>query len=320
MGLLVLGMHRSGTSAVAEVLETLGLNGGTGTAFESDEGNARGLFEWVETVDFDDAWLARLGGAWWAPPRVPDTAWQDLDLRELAEARRELRYFSRDMRNWYVKDPRMSLLVPLWDKLLLSYSPAVVVVRAPGPSAASMRLRSGLHTTRSLALWAEHYRAILAALGDRPSIVVSYEDMVVDPATTIAALAEFATANGFRVRPDVEEVVGSVDGSLRRQPDEPGNDYERYLLAELDALYQPLRDAHLQAAPSGLATYRLPSWAAESLDEATELWRQTQLAEERLEAAQAIGDELAGVTGGNSYRLSKAFGTITGILRGKDVS
>ena len=315
MGLLVVGMHRSGTSAVAEVLSRLGLDVGTGTEFERETGNARGLYEWRETVEFNDAWLGRYEAAWWSPPRLGVNDWREVDLRQLAASRRQLPYFSGEMRNWFVKDPRISLLIPLWDRLLLARCPTVVVVRDARATAASIRLRSGMHTARSLALGAEHYRAIYAALGDRPAIVVSYEQMLADPVAVIEGLAEFARAQGFSVIDDLSEVTGSVDPKLQRNTGRSSTDYEDWLMASLDELYAPLAAAHLQAPPAGFADYALPQWASEALDEASELCRTRIAAGKYQRAAEDFRDQNAGIEGSSSYRFASALQTMASVVK-----
>lgn len=314
MGLMILGMHRSGTSAVAEVVDRLGLDIGPGTPFETGNANARGLYEWRETVDFNDEWLAKFDSAWWAPPRLTDSDWRELDLRELAASRRALPYFTGDVRNWYVKDPRLSLLVPLWDRLLLQRSPAVVVVRSPVASAASLRLRSGYHTARSLALWTEYYRAILAALEDRATLVVDYDTMVTDPEPTIAALAEFAAAQGFSLVADPGEAAASIDVRLRRNSEQPSGSYEERLVADLAPLHDTLAAAHLGAAPTELAGYQPPQWVTESLDEASELCRMRIAAEKWREQAEYYRSENTAIQAGGSYRVSKAVATIASVF------
>lgn len=313
--MMVVGMHRSGTSAVGEVLTKLGLDVGRGTEYERETGNARGLYEWRETVEFNDEWLGRYDSAWWAPPRLGTNDWREIDLRQLAASRRQLPYFTGEISNWFVKDPRISLLIPLWDRLLLHRSPAVVVVRSPAATAASIRLRSSMHTARSLALGAEHYRAIYAALADRPAIVVNYEDMVADPVPTIEALAEFAAANGFEVTDDVAAVTDSVDAKLKRNKDRAQHEFEEWLLASLEPLYVPLRAAHLQPPPAGFDDFRLPQWAEEALDEASELCRTRIVAGKYQDAADTFRHEYTEIESSSSYRLAKALQTISSVAK-----
>jgi hypothetical protein len=67
MGLIVTGMHRSGTSAVARVVKALGFESG-GELMEAAPDNPRGFFEREDVMNINDRWLSSLGGSWWAPP------------------------------------------------------------------------------------------------------------------------------------------------------------------------------------------------------------------------------------------------------------
>src|SRR5579872_5565568 len=61
--ILVLGMHRSGTSSVAGALTKLG--GGTPhTPMPPNDSNVRGFFESTPIVNFNDELLASAGSSW----------------------------------------------------------------------------------------------------------------------------------------------------------------------------------------------------------------------------------------------------------------
>jgi len=63
---IVLGMHRSGTSMVAGVLKKLGVNMGKDTT--PDRRNPLGHFENKEFVNLNDQILKKAGGSWMNPP------------------------------------------------------------------------------------------------------------------------------------------------------------------------------------------------------------------------------------------------------------
>ena len=69
--LTVLGMHRSGTSAVAGALANLGLEGpGADDRMDWPESNPE-HWESLSLTVFDDKLLDALGGSWDAPPELP---------------------------------------------------------------------------------------------------------------------------------------------------------------------------------------------------------------------------------------------------------
>src|ERR1700693_2046654 len=69
VGVYVLGMHRSGTSATTRVLNLMGLpvcQGGD--LVQQVKGNPKGHWESATLVRFNDAILRSWGAAWWCPP------------------------------------------------------------------------------------------------------------------------------------------------------------------------------------------------------------------------------------------------------------
>lgn len=156
---LVLGMHRSGTSAASGVLQCLGVSLGR-TVSPPGPSNPRGYFENTRVMLFHEELLAALGRSWDDPRPLPagwDGAealapWRERLLGLLAEEFGETRL-------WGVKDPRLCRLLPLWLPALGEVgvaARAVVVLRHPGAVAASNGRRTGMPREQALALWLEH--------------------------------------------------------------------------------------------------------------------------------------------------------------------
>src|SRR3954465_4346966 len=89
MGVVVLGMHRSGTSAITAAVAALGVPLGVpNDRMAPREENAEGFHESVRITTFNELVLRRMGGRWDAPPRLP-AGWHDTaDMSDIrAEAR-----------------------------------------------------------------------------------------------------------------------------------------------------------------------------------------------------------------------------------------
>ncbi len=86
---LILGMHRSGTSAVAGALRGAGLNLGLSTGFfPAAAENPRGFFENASLSYGNDVLLRFRGGSWDRPPTEPwewtqELRWEAAELAEL---------------------------------------------------------------------------------------------------------------------------------------------------------------------------------------------------------------------------------------------
>src|SRR5881397_1961564 len=107
----ITGMHRSGTSLVAGIVNILGVDlGPPESMWEPDEANPRGYWEQAEIVDLNDEILAVLGGSWRDPP-VLEEGWEASTRLEESRGRATAlvkQLFGRaDKACW--KDPRTSL-------------------------------------------------------------------------------------------------------------------------------------------------------------------------------------------------------------------
>jgi hypothetical protein len=280
MGLIVTGMHRSGTSAVARVVEALGLTSG-GPAMGPAPDNPRGFFERPDVMHVNDAWLASLGGSWWAPPHTSPGTWRHLDERRLASDREALGLFDPDRGPWYVKDPRVSLLMPLWDRFALQPLPVVLAVRDPREVASSLLLRNGMPPRRALAVWFAYVREALATSHDRPLLVLDYDALVSDPGPGLDALGQFAVehAGAQAPLPTMDALLRLVEPSLRRNHVVGALGVAPSEVEEALDAYLRIAKAHADVtlAPE---VPELPAWAQDVLDEAREAYAAEESARE----------------------------------------
>jgi hypothetical protein len=159
MAIVVLGMHRSGTSCVAGMIEAAGL-ASAGDAIRNWD-NARGHFEMKRAVRLDDGVLAHSGGHWLAPPR---------ELRWTEEHAAERDRLLAD-RSALIKDPRALLVLPFWRASAVPFH-AIAVVRHPLAVARSLEAWRELPLADGLALWVAHNRALA---GDRDHALIDFD-------------------------------------------------------------------------------------------------------------------------------------------------
>ena len=156
--LVVLGMHRGGTSAVAGMLQRLGVDFGP-RLMPANADNPAGYYEHNDVVNLHDRFLGRLGAAWDDPfpPAFEPSSWSELaPAPGLPTYRQELlSILKRDFSGedgrppaplWGLKDPRLCLLLPWWEPLwteLDSEPRFILVLRGPEAVAASLGRRDG---------------------------------------------------------------------------------------------------------------------------------------------------------------------------------
>jgi hypothetical protein len=145
---VVLGMHRSGTSVCAHFLSAMGIDMADVTAVDASKTQER--WERSKIVAFHDRILSLFNRdylgpfhdfafpvAWWADPRV-------------VEIRRELAGFLKERMKESVfgfQDPRTVRLMPVWHQIFreLKLVPKIVLcLRNPAQVARSLRARDGV--------------------------------------------------------------------------------------------------------------------------------------------------------------------------------
>jgi hypothetical protein len=184
-GIVVLGMHRSGTSLVANLLHSWGAYAGDKQELlPGDKNNLQGYWEYIPLVRLNHELLASLSASWFVPPGE--------DCQKIMESKDALpEYRQRALRlinsmeqsgcHWVWKDPRVSLLLPFWKEIWgdVIY---VIVVRHPLETAISLRKRDQFPLSASLLLWQKYMLAILSNTEDSASkIYIQYDKLLRQP-------------------------------------------------------------------------------------------------------------------------------------------
>jgi len=216
VALLVLGMHRSGTSALTRVLNLLGIELG-GDLMPAAPDNPSGFWEHNGVVAVHERLLAALGRSWDDPRPLP-VGW--LQSAAAAAAVADIAtIIRRDFASaplWAIKDPRLCRLLPLWRRVLegLGIEPRVLLMtRHPQEVAGSLERRDGLPAPISELLWARYL--IEAATGSEGCQrgMLTYSGLLEDWQATIARSLK---AIGLELEPDAEQVA-RIDAFLRPQ-------------------------------------------------------------------------------------------------------
>jgi hypothetical protein len=192
--LVVLGMHRSGTSALTGALGALGFNTPhTDERMDWPESNSE-HWESVSLTVYNDHLLAKLGGSWEAPPDL-STKWEsDAALSELGSPLPILNAAYPEPGPCVWKDPRLCLLLPFWRTFLPSPLAAVLVWRSPLAVARSLQKRDGMHLADGIALWERYNRAALENLIGLDTFVCSYEAVARDSTSAMNTIADWVSA------------------------------------------------------------------------------------------------------------------------------
>lgn len=198
--LLVLGMHRSGTSFLAGSLQAAGL--ALDGASTQDKHNAKGNRERRDLMELHDRILAARGHAWHDPPPGP-VGWTP---EESGEARALTAAAAAAGGPWGFKDPRALLLAEGW-LALFPEARIVGIFRHPAAVAASLQARFGFPAERSHGLWAAYNRRLLRLHEGRGFPLLAFDE----PEEALRARLD-AALPALGLRPPEEPFF---DGTLR---------------------------------------------------------------------------------------------------------
>jgi hypothetical protein len=302
---MVVGMHRSGTSAVANSVFELGMTLPTDTEIiGAGPTNANGHWESRDLVQFDESLLRYLGGTWSAPPS-PDPGWEDSDdpafagLRTGAEEIAARCFASPPM---VLKDPRLCITLPLWRKVLAPQPCAVLIVRDPLDVAKSLQVRDHFPLTLGLAIWARYIHQSVKTLAGMPVFALEYGSIFEDPQSRVGEVAGFLSSCGVDVSATGVESAANVFKQDLRHHHNDGAEYPEHHRQLLQVLRQSY-GAHDRWSPPQLPPE--PQWVSDVIC----LTAAGQAVTAGLQMAQK---ELKWIKRSRLFRTSRAFWRATG--------
>ena len=280
--LIITGMHRSGTSLVAGMFERAGVDIGS-ELVEPDDGNPHGYHEDKGFVEFHDGLLSRCEQRVFVQRRsdLQAPTAEDVDrARQLIGERR-----SRGL--WGFKDPRTSLFLDFWSKLL-PQARFVFLLRHPIDVVASLLRRGSdaelevrVDPLAGLRSWQVYNGAIMSFFARQPErcLLCDIYRVVEDPETLIRVAGEklglplraggleelihrgdlHATYSSPRVDTILQRAAPQVASLYREMastagPAGPGlgrsGDEDPQLAVRLDAIAGLLRDQSLERVAS----------------------------------------------------------------------
>lgn len=183
VAIVVAGMHRSGTSALARLLIAHGCDAPK-TLLPANEYNAKGYWESQEITDFNDEILTSAGLSWhswdqfgvhWYASPVADR------FRDRAQTILASEFGHSAL--FVLKDPRICRLMPFWLKALEDFGaiPHVVLpLRNPLEVAASLAQRDAIDPPFGLLMWLRNVLDAEAETRHCPRTFLRYERLLVD--------------------------------------------------------------------------------------------------------------------------------------------
>lgn len=177
----ILGMHRSGTSAVTRAVNLLGAHLGDNTDLMlAGPDNPEGFWERNDIVALHDHILESFKLNWDTSLPLP-TGWEGSE--EVGPFREQARNIIVNMNQhglWAWKDPRTCLFLPMWKKLLCDLGTelsTIFVSRNPLDVAHSLARRNGFSLNKAYGIWFNYTLTALQSLSDVPTVFLSYDSL-----------------------------------------------------------------------------------------------------------------------------------------------
>lgn len=217
--LVVLGMHRSGTSSVAGALALLGARAPQ-TLMQPAEDNPKGFWESEVLAGLNDRLLQAGGSSWHDWRRFDLAAVSDVLSAFRAEAADKLAAEFGDADLIVLKDPRICRLFGFWRGVLEDSGYRVVVVsplRPPAEVAASLMARNAMSRSHALRLWLRHVSEAERASRNQQRRLLAWPDFIADWRTQVGRMSSDLSVT-FDRSPEAEARVDDfLSAELKRQ-------------------------------------------------------------------------------------------------------
>lgn len=174
----VVGMHRSGTSALTEALARAGLElSNADRLLGPSDSNPRGHFEDADLVRVDDWLLGQHDASWDDPWGILGAV---VDQDEVLHMAHEWDSMAASGR-FLIKDPRLCLTLPWWRRVWPEDSAVVVIVRDPCQVADSLARRNAIPEVLGELLWYAYVSSTIRATRTMRVEWVEHGALMADP-------------------------------------------------------------------------------------------------------------------------------------------
>jgi hypothetical protein len=216
--IIVLGMHRSGTSALTGALRFLGVDLGPSLMPPDAFQNRKGFWEHLEIEQVHEALLQWLNLRWDHCGPLPENWWLEKGVEKFRSE--IIAIIRRDFNSsplWGVKDPRLCRLLPLWQDIFgeLEFEPHFIhIIRHPLEVAASLKRRNNFSYEKSLTMWAEHVLEAEYHTKGYPRAFISFQHLLDD---FVEALTKIGNLLGVEWPIPLNKAAGRLEKFLAKQ-------------------------------------------------------------------------------------------------------
>jgi len=193
--IVILGMHRSGTSAITKGLESLDIDLKESDSWYAKGENDKGFWEDPDIVEINEKVLTKLGLNW-STLTNPALTYDQLDHLE-DELSLAIQLINKKTRNndlYSFKDPRTSILLPFWKTIFnkMEINPFfIVAIRHPRSVSQSLMKRSRFPEIKSSLIWTNYNQHLITHIQNSRHILIDYDTLMKEPEQQINRLSSF---------------------------------------------------------------------------------------------------------------------------------
>jgi len=228
--LIILGMHRSGTSLLAGLLSQVDVKMGRSLYAPQKGVNEKGFWEHEDIVDTHDELLLHLNSQWDDLLPWDETwgeKWWETDIVK-SFSHRLIDLVERDFKDapvWALKDPRMCRLLPAWFPIFGTLQIKVTYIcmtRNPFEVTGSLQKRDHFSREKTLVLWLIHSLAAERYSRGLPRVFIDFDQVVANPTGVLSKIEqESELAFPVAVGTAKEKIAEFVSPSLRHHKADP---------------------------------------------------------------------------------------------------
>lgn len=213
---LILGMHRSGTSPLARVLNLLGVDLGA-HCIPANEFNAKGYWEHEILCALNEKLLTACQSSWFDCLPFASECLDSEALRGVCkQIKTVLTHDFSKVKLWGVKDPRLCRLLPVWKPVLESlkvHPRCVIITRNPLEIARSLQKRDHMSLTHSYYLTLRYWLELEKNTRGLPRLFLSYQALMTNPVDCVERLCAFLSIE--KTPTLMQELQTFIDADLR---------------------------------------------------------------------------------------------------------
>lgn len=214
---LILGMHRSGTSALTSVLSACGLHLGK-HLLEPSFDNPKGFFENRKVIHFNAKLLSILEMNWDSPLVLPENWEAYLDMVTLRLELEEIiqTEFSGEG-EILIKDPRLCLILPIWHALLSDYAfEHIIITRPPVDISKSLLARNKIGQDKSNIIWLNHYLQVERFTRAKERIFVDFNKLQSNTKQQCTRLISFIDKDSVKLNEEACKLINNEESSIKQ--------------------------------------------------------------------------------------------------------